>query len=194
MDIQERLQEQQYQNEARLKQQETESNMSLYAPTMHDQMQQHQAVVIEQVNPRKVVEDIILELDGKERNEDGELVDIGQPLMNKDGLQMIKIKLRSIVNQNTIMSHLDDGDIRRLMYLLAANLRVDIGLNWRDYGISSRTLCDTIMDIVIMNAYTALKRAREQNEKNWLGRITVESIQSAKKDAKKDGFLSKFKL
>ena len=194
MTPEERMEQLRYENDSRIKQEEAMAQTNLYAPTLHDQVQQHQAVVLEQVNPKKVVEDIMLELDGKEKDENGDIKVIGRPFMNEEGLQMIKIKLRSIVNQNSIMSHLDDGDIRRLMFLLAGNLRVDIGLNWREYGIVDRTTCDTIMDIVIVNAFTALKRAREQNEKNWLGRITVESINSAKRENKKEGFLSKFKI
>ena len=43
-----------------------EEQMKMYAPTMNEQMSQAQSAVLEQVNPKKVVRTILLELKGME--------------------------------------------------------------------------------------------------------------------------------
>jgi hypothetical protein len=153
-----------------------DENIKPYLPTIHEQMQQVQAVVIEQINPKRVVGEVLLELDGKEVNSSGDIIIIGIPYLNQEGLRNIKVRMRSLINQNNIMSFLNDKEIRRLMLRLSDDLAIDLALNWRNYGIQSRTICDTIMNIVLINSFTALKRSEEQNEKRFLKGIAFESI------------------
>jgi len=69
-------------------------------------------------------------------------------------------------------------------------------LNWKDYGIKDKMILDYIEDIVLFASYFALKRALGKNEKNWLGKITVENIMGGSRVAppKREGLFSKFRL
>lgn len=164
-----------------------EENIKPHLPTLQQQMQETQAVILEQINPKKIVAEIILELSGKEIDSNGEVVKIGEALMNKEGLRNIKIKLRSYINQGNVMSFLENEDIKNIMLKLSDDLSMDVALNWREYGIQSRTVCDMIINLILVNSYTTLKRAQEQNEKRFLGKISYETVGGASGQNKKSG-------
>ncbi len=179
-----------------LNRQEIEAQQSMNAPQMHEQMQQQQAILVEQTNPKKVVEDIMLRLRGLRKNPDGSESKIGDPKMNETGIKEMWFKLESFINQNVILSHLDKREISKLMDFLSKSLVVDLQLNWKEYGITKKTDLDAINDTVLGNIYFALKRAEGQGEKNWLSKISIENISGAPriKGMKGGGFLEKFKL
>lgn len=186
----------QYQMQDVLQQRQLDSNQNMYAPQMQEQVQQNQAVLVEQTNPNKVVRDIINRLSGLEERADGTIVKIAEPKLNKLGVENIKFILSSHINQGVILSHLEKRDINNLMDSIQEDLVDDLQLNWKIYGIVRKTDLDAINNSVLYNIYVALKRAEGQNEKNWLGKISVESISSGGRMSmpKKEGFWSKLRL
>jgi len=186
----------QYAMQKDLNQQGVEGNMAPYTPQMQEQVAQAQAVLVQQTNPDKVLIEITNKLKGYYVNPDKTIVKFSDPLMNKKGISRIMFILSSIVNQNTILSHLDEKEISKLMILLSNDMTDDLTLNWREYEISDKMMLDHIMDAILFPAFFALKRALGQNEKNWLGKISVEQISGAPRiqPPKKGGFWSKFKI
>lgn len=185
-----------YEAQQTLQQQEIEGQQAVYAPQIHEQMQQAQAVLVEQTNPNKVVKTIMLRLRGMKENPGGSETKVGEPKMNDTGIKEIWFKLDSFINQNVILSHLDKGEISNIMDALSRSLVLDLQLNWREYGVTKKTDLDAINDTVLVNIYLSLKRAEGQGEKNWLRHITVEQITGAPRipRAKKESFWSKFRL
>lgn len=185
-----------YQTQQNLQQQEIEGQQAMYAPQIHEQVQQAQAVLVEQTNPNKVVDAIMLRLRGMRKNPDGSENSIGEAKMNEIGIKEIWFKLDSFINQNVILSHLDKKEISNIMNALSKSLVLDLQLNWREYGIKKKTDLDAINDTVLINIYLSLKRAEGQGEKNWLSKISVEQISGAPRmpKIKKDSFWSKFSL
>lgn len=188
-----------YQAQAEIQKQQNESQQSPYAPQMFEQVQQAQAVLVEQTNPKKVVETIILRLQGKKKLPDGSEVLISKfskPKMNAIGLEKVSFILDSHINQNIILSHLDETQIGMIMLSLSEDLVDNLSLNWKEYGIKDKTDLDDINNSVLVNIYVALKRAEGQNEKNWLGKISIEQISGVPRmgKPKKEGFWSKFRL
>ena len=179
-----------------LQQQGLESQGMYNAPQLHEQMQQNQAVLVDQTNPKRIVKEIILRLRGLEEKPDGTLVQVAEPKINKKGIDNIWFILDSHINQNVILSHIEKNEIQKMMTGLQEDLVDDLSLNWREYGIKKKTDLDTINNSVLFNVYLALKRAEGQNEKNWLGKISVENISNASRlpSMRKEGFWSKFKL
>lgn len=186
----------QYQMQESLQQQSIDSQQGVYAPQLHEQIQQNQAILVEQTNPRKIVREIILRLRGLEERADGTLVRIAEPKMNKRGIDNVWYILDSQINQNIILSHLESKEISKIMDGLSNDIVDDLSLNWKEYGIQKKTDLDTINDSLLTNIYMALKRAEGQNEKNWLSKISVENISGGSRLPlpKKEGFLSKFRL
>lgn len=185
-----------YQAQEILQQQNAEAQSAAYAPQLYEQVQQSQAILVEQTNPKKAVEEIMLRLRGVRRNPDGTESKIGDPKMNETGIKEIWFKLDSFINQNIIYSHLERKEISKLMDFLSKSLVLDLQLNWKEYGITKKTDLDAINDTILINIYAALKRAEGQNEKNWIGKISVEQISSSPRipRAKKESFWSKFRI
>lgn len=186
----------QYAMQSELQRQASEGGQFVNAPMMHEQMQQSQAILVEQTNPSRVLREIELSLRNIEELEDGKFISRGEPIMNQFGINRIRFILRGIINQNTILSHLDDRMIGRLMMQFSDDLTDDLTLNWRAYGIKDKALLDHIENSILIPVLCALNRALEQNEKNWLGKISVENISNSGRTPikKSGGFLDKFKL
>lgn len=188
--------QEQYEAQQTLQQQEIEAQLAVQVPQMHEQLQQAQAVLVEQTNPNKVVEAIMLRLRGMRKNPDGSEISIGDPKMNQTGIKEIWFKLDSFINQNVILSNLENREISNIMDALSKSLVLDLQLNWRQYGIVKKTDLDAINDTVLLNIYFSLKRAEKQGEKNWLRHITMEQISGAPRiqGNKKGGFWDKFRF
>lgn len=137
---------------------------------------QAQAILVSQTNPDKILKEIILRLKGQREDYEGKYIREGPPLMNEQGIARIKFIFSSFLNQNTVLSHLEDKEIDRLIVYLHENIIRDLAKNWRNYNVSDRETLNHVEAAVVVPALLALKRALEQNEKNWLGRITVENI------------------
>lgn len=185
-----------YQMQDAIQQGMYERQQSVSAPQLAEEMQRQQAVLVEQTNPKKIVEDVMLRLRGVERKGDGTLFAVATPKMNKIGLERIWFILESHINQNVILSHLEEEEIRHIILSLSDDLVDCLALNWRSFGIRDKTDLDDINNSVLCNIYFALKRAEGQNEKNWLGKISIENISAGNRfpSMKKESFWSKFKI
>lgn len=179
-----------------LQNQQIAAQFGLQAMNMNKEFQNTQAILVEQTNPDKIVNEIILGLEGKEKTRDGGIKLIGKPVMNELGLSRIRFQLRTIVNQSSILSHLEIEDIGRLMNQLSDDICDELALNWKEYGIEDKTLLDSISNAILMPAYLALKRAEGQNEKNWLGKISFEQLTNAPRiqEPKKEHWWNKLKI
>lgn len=173
-----------------------ERNATLYAPQLQEQTQQSQAVMVAQTDPEKVVEKIILELRGLKKQDDGTYVQWGNPKMNDKGIEWATYILRSLINQNIILSHLEDWQISKMMVQIGDSITDDLTLEWRSFGIKNKTDLDIIEDTLLFNIFASFNRALGQNEKNWLGRVSVEHISGVPNGLKQDkgGLLSKLRL
>lgn len=165
-----------YQMQEALQRNQLDTQTAINSPQMFEQMSQNQAIMVQETNPRKIVEEIMLRLRGIEKKSDGTLVKVTEPKMNEYGLGRIWFVLQSHINQNVILSHLVIEEIRPLMTALSEDLVDSLALNWKDFGIKNKTDLDDINNAILINIYLALKRAEGQNEKNWLGKISIENI------------------
>ena len=163
---------------------------------MIQQQQQIQAALVEQTNPVHVLEEVELKLGGFRQEYDGTFKKVSEPLMNKNGINRMLFLLSSIVNQNTILSHLEQEEIGRLIIQVSNDVIDDLVLNWKEYDIKDKILLDHIVDAVLFPSFMALKRAWKQNEKNWLNKTVVETITTAPRPImqKKEGIFSKLRL
>lgn len=191
MDEQERM----FQAQAALQSQNIEGQRSFEQMRQQNDQQTAQAAILQQTNPSAILYDIELKLRGKRLDIYNNIVDSGKPLMNDLGINRMLAFISSIVNQNTILSHLEDPEISKLIIRIGDDIIDDLTLNWTEYGIDDENMLDIILDMVVIPAFLSLKRAYRQNEKNWLNKTVVESITSAPKiPNKRESFLSRFKI
>lgn len=188
--------EQAYQYQKALTQQQLDAQQQMGAPYLLEDRQVAQAALVQQIDPARVLREIRMILKGLVENEVGEIIKEGKPLMNEEGITNILLAIKGIVNQNTIMSSLEDIEINKLILNLANDLIDDLTLNWKKYQIKDETKRDIIINVCINMAYTALKRALHGGEKRFLGTTTVESITSQPRPMtqKQTGFWGRFKL
>lgn len=148
----------------------------MYPQQSYEQIQQGQAILVEQTNPSRVVEDILLRLKGKTKDSNGNLIKFSEPKMNDKGISDIWFILESIVNDNARLTNLEPQNISKMMEQISDDLVDMLTLNWKIYGIKRKTDLDFINNCVLMNVFFILNRAKGQNEKNWLGRISFENL------------------
>lgn len=186
----------QYKLQEALQQQDINAKNAMLAPQLQEQIQQNQAIIIQETDPKKIVEDIKLRLKGLERQLDGSLKRVSAPMMNKEGIDKISYLLTSMINQNIIFSNLESKQINSILMGFSDNLVDNLALNWKIYGIQYKTDLDSINDTVLTNINAALKRSERQNEKNWLSKVSMETINrgSSNNFQKEGGFWSKLKL
>ena len=185
-----------YEVNSALQQQNIQAQTSLNAPALLQNQQVIQAALVEQTNPSHILEDIELKLRGYKQNYDGTVEQITEPLMNSLGIGRMILLISSVVNQNTILSHLESVEIGKLMIRLSDDIIDDLVLNWREYEIKDKMTLDYIVNIILFPSFMALKRAYKQNEKNWLNKTVVESINTQPRLdlKKKGGFFNRLKL
>lgn len=187
-----------YQMQEALQKGQLDSQQFYTTPQVYEQMQQQQAVMVEQTDPKKVIKEVLFTLKGVEEQPDGTLIRISAPKLNEKGIEAMWFWLKSHINQNTILSHYTDKQIRAIIDVLQKDFVNELTLCWKEYGIkiASKPNLDSINDCVLGNINSAYRRAEGQGEKNWLGKISVEQISGASKlpPFKKEGFWSKFRL
>src|SRR3990167_9867170 len=159
-----------------LQQDHLNTQTSLAAPQLRELQNQYQAVLVEQTNPKRVIREIEMSLMNCDEDDNGVIIRYGEPLLNELGISRLRFVMRSIINQNTILSHLEEKEIARIIVEKSNNIIDDMTLNWREYGVKDKIILDHIIDSVVFPAFFALKRAWQQNEKNFLGKVTVETL------------------
>ena len=187
---------QQYQMQDAMNQKQIDAQQSIYAPQTFEQVQQNQAILVAQTDPKTIIKELMLVLRGLEEKPDGNFEQVAEPKMNQAGLKAMWFWLKSHINQNIILSHFEEREIRNFMDVIQEDLVDELYLNWKIYGIKEKTDLDIINDSILGNIKAALNRAKKQGEKNWLGKISIENISGGSRlpSMKKEGFLSKFRL
>lgn len=179
-----------------LQQQQIAAQLALKGMDMHKEMQENQAILLEQADPKKVGRSIILLFQGKQEVEGGSIEQVTEPILNKYGLERVWFYIAPVVNMGTSLSHLEEGEAGRLLMNIENALVDELTLDWKAWGIKDKTWLDSVVNCILNPCYLVLKRAEGQNEKNWLGKISFENLNNASKInmPKKDGFWSKFKI
>jgi len=185
-----------YQMQSALGKEQIEAQTMSYAPQMYNEVQQQQAILVAQTNPKKIINEIILRLEGFEIQPDGTKVKTSEPMLNKLDIESLKFLLHGHINDNVRLSHLERNEISKRIEIIGNDLIDSLMLNFYRWGIKNKTHLDDINNVVLCNIFDILKRAEGQGEKNWLGKISVEQISGGMRMPmqKKEGFLSKFKL
>lgn len=176
-----------------LQAQSSEEQSRLYAPQLKEQIAESQAAVIAQTNPSRALKVIVEGFRGNMIDEAGEIVKIGYPLMNERGIARVASMLIPFISDPIRFGNLGGREVRDIALQTINDITVDVGLNWREYGIKYSTTRDIIIDSCLALILITLTRSEEQGEKNWLGRVIVESISGGPKpQRKKESWYDKY--
>lgn len=152
--------------------------------------QQYGSSIIQMTNPEGELLKMELTLRGMKANSDGEPIKAGDPLLNEEGINSVVGQVQAIVSQTTIMSNFDKGEIPNLVDFLGDTLAKDLMVNRKRYEISTTAARDRIYYIALISAYICLKRAFEQGERGFWGKVQQEMTQRIE-GGQQPGILSK---
>jgi hypothetical protein len=184
----------QFESQRRLQDDQIDSQQRVYAPQLKEQIAEAQAAVIAQTNPAKALKIIIRGFQGFMIDEDGEEKKIGSPLMNDLGISKISSYLIPFINDPARLGNIKEQEARSMTLRIVDDITIDVGINWREYGITSPTIKDIIVDSCLMLVLVTLSRSVEGKEKRFLSSIIVESLSQRQQEKKKENWLDKISL
>lgn len=163
---------------------------------MQSPMYHYGSAIMYLTNPENELTKLEMTLRNAELDRDGNMVQIPgtEPLLNEYGIKKILGMLGAIVNQVTVMSNLDRGDIDALMEFLNRTLAKDLMINRKKYDIKDPASRTTIHFEALSTAFITMKRAHEEglsDKKFWRGSVTEIHNKIEGADKRKGGVLSK---
>lgn len=121
-------------------------------------------------NPENDLHNIELMFRGLEHTEAGELVRVGEELMNSTGVSKVIGMAKSTISQTTNLSNLRDKDIEKAMDFLGDTLAKFLMHGRKKYDIKLPTSRDVIYYTILNKAYICMKRALDEGERRfWKG-------------------------
>lgn len=185
---------QQFEMQKELVEKQGQEQQKLYIPQLQEQVNQLQAAIIAQTDPKDDIEGLLNEFRGMEKVE-GKLKQVRDAIMNEAGIERVSQILRPLMINTVRFTRLRSNTIKNFTFQIVDDLTYDLGKNWREYEIDDRSSCDHIVNSVAILVFSMLSRAEDQNEKNWAGKIVIENLSPNKTIGKKEAsWLERFKL
>ena len=133
-------------------------------------MNSYAGTIVAMTNPQGELRKLELTLKSMVEDSHGNTRKIGDALMNELGVNSVLGQVQSLVNRNTIMSNLDDGEVSVLMDFIGDTLSRDLMMNREKYGIDNSASRDKIFFSALSTAFVVLKRGFEEGDKRfWKG-------------------------
>ena len=143
--------------------------------------------IVEMTDTEDLLFRLQVNLSGKVVERGGEVRDVGNPLMNSEGIKDIMMVMRGFSDRASVMSNYDKNDIRVLMEMLSDVLSKNLLVNRVNYGFVNSSGRDLVFSTCIFYGYAIIKRGFEGGERRfWKGSQIDYRINSPDK---KGGFL-----
>lgn len=155
-------------------------------------MHSYGSSIIVLTNPDNELHKMELAFRSMIEDKDGNLRQLGPPLMNDLGINSVLSQTQAIVSRVTILSNLTKQEIPVLVDFLGDTLAKDLMVNKTKYGIRSTEARDKVFYISLTTAYICMKRAFEEGDKRfWRGSVQ-EIKQTIDAPSARGGLLSRF--
>ena len=153
--------------------------------------QQYGSSMLQMTNPEGEITKMELSLRSQIIDKEGNIKQIGRPLLNDIGISSVVGQVQAIVNQNTVMSNVDKQEVTILVDYLADTLAKDLMVNRVQYNIETNAARSKVYYMALSTAFLCLKRAYEQGERGFWGRIQQEIKQYVEGGQAQQGFFQK---
>lgn len=138
---------------------------------------QGEATLVKQVDPARLLNDIIHGLRGeiKEENEEGGIIwnSIGKPLMNEKGVRAIIVDLSHTLSQNTTLSNLEEDEVGKITVECGKVVISKLAIRYAEWQVDKADL-STIVLTITQPIFFALKRAMKEGDKKFF-KTTIRS-------------------
>lgn len=155
-------------------------------------MQQYGSNIIKLTNPEPLILQMELTYRGQVKNESGKIIQVGDPLMNEEGINSITGQVRSLVNQVAIMSDLDDYKLSELVIGISDIIIKDLMVNRVKYDIKIPVARDRILNIATTTCFLSARRAWKGGERSFWKNSTMDVTHRNIQEGAKSGFLQNF--
>lgn len=133
-------------------------------------IQAYSGAILVMTDPNDELYQLELQLRGLALNSSGQLIKMGDPLLNDKGILSVISQMKSIVHQITIMSNLDKKEYPNLLKFWGGSLINDLMINRSVYGVDNPSSRTKIYIMCMSMAYVTAKRAFEAGDKKfWKG-------------------------
>lgn len=147
-----------------------QQEQQLRAAPFMSPMQQYGSSILQLTNPENEILKMELTFRSQILDKDGNVIQVGEPLMNDEGVSSIIGQVQSIVNQVAVMSNFEVKDLPKLIDFLGDTIAKDLMMNKIRYNIKSSSSRDKIFFSAISTTYVTLKRAVNNGERGfWKG-------------------------
>lgn len=167
-------------------------------PPMQEEKESPEIGIIKELSPKKVLEQLRMNLKGcfwdYEKKAYAQIPDM-KPLMNEKGIAKYLSIMSSIITDLVTFSNYKDEEVKSLVQYVCDKAIPTIHINYKEYGVQSKSDLG-IIDIQIFNlTYAAFKKAVGAGERNVI-RGTVSEAMIARTGypqqmREEGGFLSK---
>lgn len=169
-----------------MNQEQQEIRSTPYSSPMHN----YGSSIIMMTNPEDELYKMELTFRSANLNAEGEVIPVGDPLMNELGINSVVGIVQSIVNRVTIMSNLEKFDIVQVMDFLGDTLSKDLMMNRLVYNIKTATARDKIYFTTLSSSFMTMKRALQEGEKRFWKGSQQEITTRVEGSQRKSGILS----
>lgn len=133
-------------------------------------MHNFQSAITTLTSPEDELYMMELELRSMSVDKDGNVTQIGEPLLNDEGIRSIILQVRSAMSRVAIMSNLKEIGVANITLYLAESVAKDLMMNRIKYNIKNSMARTKIFRCVNTNVYIALKRPQDEGERRfWKG-------------------------
>ncbi len=192
-------QEQEFLAQQELQKQQFESQAVMNDPYIKQQQAEVQASIIKAISPSAVLKEMEMNLRGQVLDNQNNIIQKYRALMNNLGVSTMMTFARTFLNQNTVISHIEERQVGYIMEALSRDVVLNLQLNWRSFDIQEKTSLDLINIAVLFPCYFSLRRAVMGGERNWLKHSMQESLSGKannpfEKPGGLKGFFQRFRL
>jgi hypothetical protein len=141
-------------------------------------------------DPKSALYKLELNYRGLMETSDKQIIQVGKPLMNDQGISAVLGINQALINQITILSNINKQDVVALMNFTNDTICRELMMNRITYNIESFSARDKIYYMSMSLCYVTLKRALEGDDKRfWKG--TVQEINTnVTQQEKNKGFMA----
>ena len=154
-------------------------------------MSQFGTSVLQLTNPDKDLLKMEMTFRAQAQDSDGNIVQLGNPLMNDEGISSVIGQVQAIVNQVTVMSNIDEKNIPILIDFIGDTLAKDMMVNRIRYHITNPAARDKIYFSALATSFVCLRRALNNGERSFLKGSQQDIRQYIDSGHKSEGFFSK---
>lgn len=138
-------------------------------------------------NPDKELQQLELKFRGKVIIND-EIMKVGEPLMNEEGINWVMIQVRSAVSQLGIMGNTDEKKIPQLMNYFSDGLILNLMVSRGKYAMGYEAR-DVVTRSAIRLVYSCYMRSLNEGDRRFWSRIVQEVKQTSEVTTNKKGGL-----